>query len=209
MTRPGEIKRNGRPRKWKRCPECGKTKSLAEDFYHWKETRGRPRESRVCKECTRARNRARYARIMADPYLAERERAMNAERHRRTAEANRERCRRYRAKVKAERPEVYQRQLEDARIRTRLQHNNAAELPKWTVSSFAEPATEAPQHLPVEPLAAFVRIARAEGAKVSQRDVDIVTKAVNHGYRVGLPVADRIITCAGGALSNVYPEVYS
>lgn len=204
MTPPGEVKKRGRPRKWKRCPVCNQRKLIEGGFYQWKEYRGRPRESRLCKECTRRRNRERYARVMADPYLGKRERKMNNARAQgRDPELNRARCRRYREKLK-QHPEAYQRSLEDARIRARL---NAAEPPKRTISSFAEPDTL--WMLPVEPLVEFMRTARAEGEHVEPRDIDTVTKAASHGHRVGLLVADRIVTHAGGTLAVVYPELYA
>jgi hypothetical protein len=208
MTPPGEVKKRGRPRKWKRCPVCNQRKLIEGGFYQWKEYRGRPRESRLCRECTRKRNRERYERVMADPYLGKRERKMtNARAKNRDPELNRERCRRYREKLKRERPEDYQRMLEDSRIRAR---KDATEPPRWTFSSFPEPTDDHAQRmLPVEPLVEFIRLARAEGEHIEPRDVDIVLKAANHGYRVGVLVADRVITHAGGTLATVYPELYA
>src|SRR5215468_7851866 len=96
------------------CPECGDTKPLRTGFYRWRDKRYRKwRWSKRCRECTRRRTRERYAAIMADPYTAEKERARKRRQADRKGPANAARCKRYRQRLREERPEEYQRQLED------------------------------------------------------------------------------------------------
>lgn len=195
----------GRPPKWRVCPRCRRRKLIAEDFYHWFERNGRERVARQCKECRREIVRLRYAAIMADPYLRRREleRKASWEVEQRKRERNPDRCRRYREKLKAERPEVYQQQLEDARIRRRLR-NERLGVPKG--KPLHPVKNPPPLWLPVEPLLKFLRANRIESMH-GERDLYRVLHET--ATTVSLPVADRIITRAGYALPLVYPELYA
>jgi hypothetical protein len=202
---------NGRPRKWKRCPDCTRRLLIADDFYHWNDSRdGNERMSRVCKPCTRRRARKRYARVMADPYLASRERALSAERHRRSFESgkNAERCRRYRDRMKREDPARYQRTLEDARIRSRLAKSNGDVPPRTVVRPFAE-ALEL--KLKPDPLVEFLRALSPEDLPTDDTSDARKVYSLLHAnpQRVSVSVADRIVTRCGGALATVYPELYA
>jgi hypothetical protein len=203
------AKKRGRPPTYKRCPECTRRLLIADDFYHWNDSRdGGHRVSRVCKVCTRGRARKRYANVMADPYLAARERALSAVRHRRYLESgkNAERCKRYRDRVKREDPARYQRMLEDARIRSRLAKGDKP--PKSVVRPFSEPMEP---KLKPDPLVAFLRNLPPE--QLPTEDTSDARKVYALLYanpqRVSLSVADRLVTRYGGALAMVYPELYA
>jgi hypothetical protein len=143
---------------------------------------------------------------MADPYLLERYRARQREYKRRpeVMARNAERCRRYRAKLKRERPEVYQQQLEDARIRNRRQHEGRA-LHVKTGSLPPDPK----RWLPAEPLLRY--LAGVEYQPKHETAQRALLRVVNENRRSRLlyQTADLLITDAGGALALVYPEVYA
>jgi hypothetical protein len=199
------MTKRGRPRKWKRCPTCQRDKLIESDFYHWTD-KGRPRLSAHCKDCIRERRRERYYEVVADPYLAERLRKrQNTWALRGDQRENVARCKRYREKLKVERPEVYQQQLEDARIRGRLRNEDRPLGTKRAV--VVEPRAA---RLPVTPLIDFLnRVAVDDEAVVSDDTARAVRRALhdNHDH-VSVLVADRIVTAYGGALSAVYPELF-
>lgn len=198
------MSKPGRPAKWRRCPQCNTRGLIGDDFYTWNDN-GARRISRLCKECCRQRVRDRYKRIMADPYLAERERTRKTDWATKQAR-NPERCRRYRAKLKAERPDVYQQQLEDARIRNR-QRADKRGAPTATKRT---PVTEAPaRRVPVDPLVDFLE-RHGDEDRMDPADVRTVYRIVHEGAaRVSVPVADRLITTLGGSLAAVYPDLYA
>lgn len=218
--KPGPVpKKRGRPRKWKRCPECTRVLSLADDFYHWNDARhpgeNRERISRVCKECTRRRARKRYRQVMADPYTAAHERELSKKRQARyradDPAKNAARCKRYRERIKEEDPARYRAMLEDARIRSRLAKNNGESPPRCVVRSFPEPWTPA---LDPTPLVAFLSRLGADDAPsyddLAATDARKVYALLNENpKRVSVVVADRLLTMYGGALSNVYPELFA
>lgn len=200
-----------RPRKYRTCPECELRGEIAEDFYTWVD-KGSRRVSRLCRDCTRERARRRYAERMADPYIKrrerERQRTWAAEERKRNA--NPDRCRRYRARVKAERPDVYQQQLEDARIRRRLR-NDLQGKPAGTKRVIV---TEPMGHrLPAAPLARVM--AEAERAGIidpydrGDTDARAAFRVLHETDRVSVAVADRLLTRVGSALAVVYPELYA
>jgi hypothetical protein len=205
------VKR-GRPPVWKLCPTCWRKKRIAEDFYHWTDE-GSPRMSAQCKVCIRAIRRERYREVVADPYLQRRLRERQNEWAQRVDQReNAERCKRYREKLKRERPEVYQQQLEDARIRGRLRNDRLNKPPGIRRAEVIEPHV-AP--LPVAPLLAFLNRLGTDVLGVSDRAMPKdVARAIHRAKtenreHVTVAVADRIITAYGGALSTVYPELFA
>lgn len=193
------------------CPECNVVKREAL-FYHWKDSRnGNQRSTRVCKACTRRRQRERYRRVMADPYLAKHEREMNSARQKRyyaeNPERNNARCRRWREKVKRTDPKRYQQMLEDSRIRSRLAKNREDTMPVGVRVKVKEPRGN---YLPVEPLIEFLNSLPVRTLREHERELRS-TYRVLHESRAGVTVkvADSVVTAYNGALANVYPELYA
>jgi hypothetical protein len=202
--------KTGRKPKYKRCPDCWRKKLIAEDFYTWLD-RGRPRVSTRCKLCHRKRVRARYAAMMADPYLAarERDRKNSWEQVRQRQIHNAERCRRYRERLKTERPEVYRQQLEDARIRNRRRHERRN---RPITTKRAAVINAPPVKLPSEPLKAFLAHVDldAERPNLSVAAKRAAFRVLHEGNGiVTATVADLVITSLGGSLTHVYPELYA
>jgi hypothetical protein len=201
-----QAQRDAEPRRV--CSVCGREKPIT-CFYKWND-RGEPRLSRPCKSCKRRKVRERYQAILADPYLTkrerERERNLSPEALQRQHERNAERCRRYREKLKRERPEVYQQQLEDARIRAHLRGEERGTLTGHTRAVVVEPVT-AP--LPIEPLIGFIARAADEEEVISESMQRTIYRVTHEQEAVSMVVADRIITQLGGSLAIVYPELYA
>lgn len=200
-----------RAHKYRTCPECGVRGVIADDFYTWVD-KGSRRVSRLCRVCTRAHARERYAARMADPYIKrrerERQRTWAAEKAKRIA--NPDRCRRYRARLKQERPKVYQQQLEDARIRRRLRNDLQGKPATTKRAVVIEPKG---RRLPAAPLARVLREAERTGQidPFNRGDTDSRTafRVLHETDRVSVLVADRLLTRVGSALAVVYPEFYS
>jgi hypothetical protein len=197
------MSRRGRPPIYKLCPDCRRRKLIAEDYYTWAEDGG-VRVAARCKPCYRARVRKYYAKQMADPYTAERVR----ERQNRWAQRkarNPERCKRYREKLKIERPEVYQQQLEDARIRNRLRNERLGKPAAAKRAVVVEPEIAA---LPLGPLVSFLNC--VDIASIDKATARLAYRALNENRSyVTVNVADRLVTAYGGAFSNVYPELFA
>jgi hypothetical protein len=187
------------------CPGCGKKKPRKTGYYRWTDN-GSPRKSRLCKTCIRQAQRERHERIMADPYLAGRERARKNtwEGRQRRAEANPDRCRRYRERLKAERPDVYQQQLEDARIRNRQRYDNRQAPTTTKRAKVHQPRV----HVPAEALVRFLDRFPDE-AFLDESDTRAAFRARHEGDNVSVGVADRLITTLGGNLADVYPDLYA
>jgi hypothetical protein len=197
-----QAERDAQPRRV--CSVCKREKRITY-FYAWT-NRGQPRLSGECKACKRKKMRARYLAVQADPYLArrERERKMSWEATQRKQGLNPERCRRYRERLKRERPEVYQQQLEDARIRHRL-HSEQQGTQAGTARAVVVEPVETP--LPIEPLVEF--LARVPEEVISDSLQRTIYRVTHESEAVSMVIADRIITAYGSSLSNVYPELYA
>lgn len=196
-------RRRGRPPKWKVCEQCRRRKLIMQDFYRWEDD-GRTHVASRCKPCYREQVRARYREAMADPYTAKRLRErQNSWAQRKVRNA--ERCRRYRAKLKAERPEVYQQQLEDARIRNRLRNERLGKAAVTKRAAVVEPDTAA---LPLAPLVEF--LGGVDLNTIPKDEARLAYRALKENRQyVTVNVADRLVTSYGGALSNVYPELFA
>jgi|1185.fasta_scaffold12914_3 hypothetical protein len=200
-----------RPGKYRTCPECGLYGLIAEEFYTWVD-KGIVRVSRLCRTCTRAHARARYAERMSDPYIKrrerERQRTWAAEKAKR--DANPDRCRRYRARLKVERPSVYQQQLEDARIRRRLRNDLQGKPVRTKRALVTEPKAH---RIPVAPLARVLREAERAGVidpfDRDDGDSRAFFRVLHETDVVSVRVADRLLTRVGSALAIVYPELYA
>jgi hypothetical protein len=205
-------RKRGRPRKWKVCPSCRRRKLLAEDYYHWTDD-GSARTSRLCKPCVNDQRRKRYREVVDDPYLKrklhERQSDWAKENLRK---GNAERCRRYRERVKAERPDLYQRQLEDQRIRGRIAREAQGKPARMTGRS---PLKQAPvPKVPVGPLIEFLGRVDRTGRSADKSDYAVratyhVLHEVAPDALVTMTVADCILTAFNGSLANVYPELYA
>lgn len=202
-------KRRGRPTKYKICPDCQRRKLLAEDFYHWYDDG--PRTSRQCKLCVRKRRRQRYQQVMSDPYLRERLSRRKARWEANKRARNPERCREYRARLKAERPEVYEQQLEDARIRGRLRKERLN--PNAPLAPKRSPLPHEPlAYVPIEPLREFLsRVDLDNAAATVGETVTRTAFKVLHEDRAEISerAADRVLTAFNGSLASVYPELYA
>jgi hypothetical protein len=198
------VKKKRGPRPiYKVCPDCTRRLRIAEDFYHWLDE-GKDRTSRICRQCTCRRSKKRRDKIKSDPYLLKRERARQ-NKWGRGHPRNAERCRIYREKLKRERPEVYQQQLEDSRIRSRAKREGKPLVSKRAV--VVEPRVP---RLPVEPLVRFLNHLTIDDLQLTESNVRAVYRVLReHPNDVSVVIADRLITQCGGALSNVYPELYS
>lgn len=199
--------KRGRPRKWKQCPQCRRRKLIEADYYRWTDG-DTVRVSAQCKVCVRARRRAAYERTVADPYLREqmRKRQRSWEAEQRKRKANPERCKRYRERLKAERPEVYRQQLEDARIRNRLRNERIGK-PEGVKTAKVD---ERIPRIDAGPLLDFVHLAMNAGQVPDPTDARTVFRLVHEGKgRVSMLVADRLVTALGGTFSTVYPELYA
>jgi hypothetical protein len=206
----------------KTCPVCGQEKSARQGFYHWRDSRNRkPRTSRLCKLCTRARSKARNERVKADPYTAEMERQRaRAYRRAHPSPSDPERCRRYRANVKATNPVLYAQQLADARMRKQLARERkgqsvGARPDRDAVAAYREPSkTEVVLAEPLRRLLVgrFPGWTMYEIGVVTNRAISdrLLTKIVRENTpMVTLEAVDRFLTRGLGRpdlLLQLYPE---
>jgi hypothetical protein len=193
---------------FKTCKACGFRGRVDEDFYVWKAGDGRHlRVSARCRECHRQASRERYARVMSDPYLRrlEAERKRNWEAEQRKRAANPERCRRYREKLKAERPSVYRQQLEDSRLRSGLRREEAG---KPTTTKRTRVVNGKSSHLPLAPLVEFLE--RAQSARPWIEDDPSKARAIyritHETERVSVRVVEDVLAMFDMPLALVYPE---
>lgn len=189
------------------CRACGQEKRVS-GFYQWRDSRsGAPRIDLDCRACKRKRTRERYAEMMADPYLASRENKRKAEWHRAHPNTGVEACRRYRERLKRERPEVHQQQLEDARIRARLRNERLGIPTGPTHVVVHEKKSHA--SLSVEPLVEFLALVPEGTIDALHPSSQRAIRRLSEDPGVSPLVADRIVTACGGALPLVYPELYA
>jgi hypothetical protein len=197
------------PKRKKTCPQCQRTLNVNQKNFYRQSGRFDP----WCKRCRRAINRERYRREAQDPDKVAHKYALAREARRRRravdpeyAERERQRVRDYRARVKRERPDLWLRWKEDARIRSKLQ----TERQGWTIhpapkdkwigrgrTVYLDPA-------PLLALLATVDVVHEKDGPLARTVRRLHTGESAH---VELSIADAIALRAGVMVHDLYPEL--
>jgi len=186
----------------KTCPECGQSKPLRSGFYRWKND-GKPYWSRVCRVCVRERSRRNYRKNMADPYTAEKERERRRNYPDRKGPQNAERCKRYRERMKRERPDAYARYLEDARMRRKLANELAGKTLRPATTNWVGKGHYV--YLDPAPILTVALAMKDTADPTVARSIRrLITGESRH---VELSVVDAITLRAGLSPHDVYPEL--